>query len=266
MRDPNRLNEQYATDDALRIRQQTHAQYSTGMNLELAVDGALNLNTTAALLDLGTGPGDYPARLRREGHLGRLVGVDRSSGMVGQASTTHADLESLEFIEADAMHLPFPDASFDAVTARHMLYHVPDLDRALLEARRVLKPGGRFLALTNADGYMHEFWNLALESVRDVAGFESMIAAHSTPLYFHANLERDIHRVFGNAELRLLEGALVFPDPQPCVRYFDSCRTQYGIEPDVWATGSAAFRSRLEAVAYPWRVSKSVALILAMKN
>jgi SAM-dependent methyltransferase len=265
MRDPNRLNEQYVTDHALRVRQQTHAQYGTGMNLELAVDDVLNLHNTAGLLDIGTGPGDYPARLRREGHRGRLVGVDRSPGMVAQASTAHVDLDALEFIEADAMTLPFPDASFDAVTARHMLYHLSDLDQALKEARRVLKPGGRFLALTNADGYMHEFWNWALEAVRDVAGFENMIESHRAPLYFHGNLERDIRRVFGNAELRLLEGALIFPDPEPCLRYFDSCRTQYGIEPDVWATGSAAFRSRLLGITYPWRVSKSVALILAIK-
>ena len=55
---------------------------------------------------------------------------------------------------ADAMDLPFEDASFDAVVAMWMLYHVPDLDVALAEVRRVLRPGGLFVAVTNGDAHM----------------------------------------------------------------------------------------------------------------
>ena len=53
---------------------------------------------------------------------------------------------------ADVQQLPFGDAQFDVVAAMWMLYHVPDLDRALAEIRRVLRPGGLFVAVTNGDG------------------------------------------------------------------------------------------------------------------
>ncbi len=50
---------------------------------------------------------------------------------------------------ADANHLPYADGTFDAVVAMWMLYHVPNLDRTLAEARRVLRPGGVLIAVTN---------------------------------------------------------------------------------------------------------------------
>ena len=50
--------------------------------------------------------------------------------------------------------LPYADESFDVVAALWMLYHVPDVDRALAEVRRVLRPGGLFVAVTNGDGHV----------------------------------------------------------------------------------------------------------------
>ena len=109
------------------------------MSLEAAVDAALALEPTHDLLDVGTGPGGFPGRLRESGHVGHLVGLDQSASMIQRAA---ASFWGVEFIVADAMNLPFEDMSFDAVSARHMLYHVPDVAQALKEARRVLKPAG----------------------------------------------------------------------------------------------------------------------------
>ena len=145
---------QYETDENLRIRIETHQRYTVGPPLEPAIDAVLGLQTDESLLDIGTGPGSFPQRLRRAGHRGRLVGVDVSAGMIAKAKSAGADVE---FLEADAASLPFPDHSFDVVTARHMLYHVPDISCALREARRVLRPGGRFLAVTNVYDSMGEY-------------------------------------------------------------------------------------------------------------
>ena len=54
----------------------------------------------------------------------------------------------------DVQHLLAPDASYDVVLALWMLYHVPDLDRGLAELRRVLRPGGRLVAVTNGDEHV----------------------------------------------------------------------------------------------------------------
>jgi SAM-dependent methyltransferase len=69
----------------------------------------------------------------------RALGLDLSPGM-GPAAV------------ADAQRLPLPDASAEAVLAMHMLHHVPDIDRAVAEMARVLRPGGVALAASNGDG------------------------------------------------------------------------------------------------------------------
>jgi ubiquinone/menaquinone biosynthesis C-methylase UbiE len=150
---PAEVAAQYATEQHLRTRIDTHVRYSVGPELEATFDGLLRLNGQEILLDIGTGPGEFPGRLRARGHTGRLVGVDLSAGMVEQA---RAHQSGVEFMQASADALPFADATLDVVTARHMLYHVPDVTAALKEFRRVLKPGGRFLAVTNSSTYMAE--------------------------------------------------------------------------------------------------------------
>ena len=73
--------------------------------------------------------------------------TDLSEGMLDTARRGTSHLHA-EYALCDAMSLPWPAASFDVVIANMMLYHVPDIDRALSEIRRVLKPEGRFFAAT----------------------------------------------------------------------------------------------------------------------
>lgn len=101
-------------------------------------------------LDLATGTGDI-ARLLRDcvGPGGRVVGLDFSAGMLGVARQ-HPDGGDIEWLQGDMLNLPFPSASFDVVTVGFGLRNVADLDRALAEITRVLKPGGRFGSLETA--------------------------------------------------------------------------------------------------------------------
>src|SRR5690606_19472395 len=74
---------------------------------------------------------------------------DLSEGMLRETelNLTRAGLRAL-YRQHSATELPYDDDSFDVMFANHMLYHVPDVPLALREARRVLKPGGRFYAAT----------------------------------------------------------------------------------------------------------------------
>jgi ubiquinone/menaquinone biosynthesis C-methylase UbiE len=261
--DATRLSEQYATDENLRIRQRVHRQFSVGRDLEETVDAVLNLNAADALLDVGTGPGDFPGRVKSAGHNGRIVGLDQSAGMVARAKAAHP---GVEFIVGDAMRLPLEDMRFDVVTARHMLYHVPDVAAAIREAQRVLKPGGRFLAITNADGFMQEFWDAVIEAVAPMPAFAAMVKAHRAPLYHHARLEETVRAVFGNAKPEPLDGALEFPDGAAPLSYFDSARTMYDVDMTSWEQGREAFRTVLEGLSFPWRVSKEIAFISAIRD
>lgn len=103
-----------------------------------------------AVLDLATGTGDIARLLRdRVGTSGRTVGLDFSAGMLSVARE-HPEGNGIEWLQGDMLALPFPDANFDVVTVGFGLRNVADLDRALAEILRVLKPGGRFGSLETA--------------------------------------------------------------------------------------------------------------------
>jgi len=104
-----------------------------------------------ALLDVAGGTGDVSFRTVEAGGPGvRATVADINGGMlaVGRERASAKGLATqVEFVEANAEELPFPDRSFDAATIAFGIRNVPRMDKALSEMRRVLKPGGRCLVL-----------------------------------------------------------------------------------------------------------------------
>lgn len=105
----------------------------------------------SAVLDIasGTGASLFPAA-ERIGPSGRAVGIDLSEGMVGQLilQIRSRRLGNVEARVMDAESLLFPDATFDYVLAGFCLFFFPNLERALSEMLRVLKPNGRIATST----------------------------------------------------------------------------------------------------------------------
>jgi demethylmenaquinone methyltransferase/2-methoxy-6-polyprenyl-1,4-benzoquinol methylase len=103
------------------------------------------------VLDVAGGTGDIAFRIARAGGAGTRVTVaDISPEMVGEGRKRAADeglLGQCDFTVGNAEALPFPDMSFDAYTVAFGIRNVTRIDRALKEAWRVLKPGGRFMCL-----------------------------------------------------------------------------------------------------------------------
>lgn len=96
------------------------------------------------ILDVGSGTGEVALLLNDLGH--HVQGVDLSPGMVDVANRKARErCEPVFFSVADATALPYPDASFDAVHARHLMWTLPDPSAAVAEWMRVLKPGGKIV-------------------------------------------------------------------------------------------------------------------------
>jgi len=101
------------------------------------------------LLDLGGGTGDIAFRFRAAGG-GPVTVCDINKEMLSvgrDRAVDRAILDGIDWVCGDAETLPFPDRSVDAVTIAFCLRNVTHIDEALREARRVLRPGGRFLCL-----------------------------------------------------------------------------------------------------------------------
>ena len=147
--DPAYVREQYATEQGLAARKSIYGETS-GPDAREVMFGAIAEVGPDAVLEVGCGEGELAERVGRE-LKASVVAIDQSERMVELARVRGVNARV-----GDAQELPFADHSFDVVVAAWMLYHVPDLDRALVEMRRVLRPGGRLVASTNYKDHLHE--------------------------------------------------------------------------------------------------------------
>lgn len=150
--DPEVVRREYADETGLRERFSIWARRTGRQPHDVAFEQLLEAGPRR-VLDAGCGRGDFGERLAAAGI--EVVGLDQSSRMVDLTRE-----RGLEAVVGDIAELPFPDESFDAAAANHVLYHLPDVDRGLAELARVLRPGGRLVATTNAVRSLGEMWDL----------------------------------------------------------------------------------------------------------
>jgi demethylmenaquinone methyltransferase/2-methoxy-6-polyprenyl-1,4-benzoquinol methylase len=120
------------------------------------------------VLDACCGTGDLGVAARGAG-AGSVVGVDFSERMLERARRKAPELE---WVPADVLALPFEDASFDAAVVGFGVRNVEDLEAALRELRRVLRPGGRLgvLEITTPRGILRPFYRLWFDRIVPLLG------------------------------------------------------------------------------------------------
>ena len=156
-----------------------------------------------AVLDACCGTGDLAIAGARRG--GRVTGLDFSERMLERARHKAPELE---WIQGDLLALPFDDGSFDAATVGFGVRNVDDLERALAELRRVLRPGAGLgiLEITRPRGALAPFYRFWFDGVVPLLG--KVLPGGSAYTYLPAS----VRRFPGPAELAELIAAAGFRD------------------------------------------------------
>ena len=145
------VKKQYKESDNLNTRISIHEKYSTNkLGLQNWYFTKYIIKDGMKILELGCGTAAmWINRKDVISRCGKLILSDFSEGMLKTAKENIGDYDNVEYKTIDIQNIPFEDENFDMVIANFMLYHVPDIDRAVSEVSRVLKKGGHFYAGTN---------------------------------------------------------------------------------------------------------------------
>ncbi len=153
------LSSQYKSANNLKARIALHENYGTGkIDFHKWLFEHIDIKDNAVILELGTGSARVWVQNRdRIPQDWSITLSDFSKGMLAEAKKNLVNVKhDFSFKQIDIQDIPFSDNSFDMVMANHMLYHVPDIDKAIKEVKRVLKSKGKFYASTNGEGNMLE--------------------------------------------------------------------------------------------------------------
>lgn len=157
------------------------------------------------ILDIGAGPGllvaDMAAVVGPEGH---VTGLEISDSMLAVARRRCASLpiaDRITLVKGDATAPPFPDSSFDAATSTQVYEYVPDVDLALAELHRVLRPGGRALILDSD-------WASIVWNTTDQARMNRVLAAW-VDRFADPHLPRSLSRRLRDAGFQIRHRAIL---------------------------------------------------------
>jgi ubiquinone/menaquinone biosynthesis C-methylase UbiE len=249
-RDPEHLaSVQYGSPDKLRARWNLIDNHTfPRLNIQRHAVERLSLRGDEEILEVGCGEGSllYWLRAERE-HRGRLVGLDLSEKMFAEtdAAQRARNLPPIEFQAGSAEALPFPDRSVDVILSFFMLYHMPDIDRALQEWRRVLREDGTLVVATAGDSLFQDLRE-RMQRVAAAAGASSPPWVPSS--FTLENGEAALSRVFEIQEKFVHQSQLRVIDPGPIWEWFHSIRDFVYPAPtdQVWAAALESLRAEVQ--------------------
>jgi ubiquinone/menaquinone biosynthesis C-methylase UbiE len=261
--------EQYRESGNLNARIRLHQRFSTnhyGWSRWL-VDHLLVLPAQSRILELGCGSGAlWSGQIERTPAGWSAVLSDYSPGMAIEAKKNLARNGQFRFAVLDAQRIPYPDDTFDAVIANHMLYHIPDRPRALAEARRVLRPGGWFLAATNGAGHLAELDLLAAQASESATEKQSQLAIMAA--FSLDNGAGQLSDWFEQVQVQEYEDRLEVTEVQPLIDYIRSMIRMSKDQPQISHEQERRLAGLIEseiAARGAYHISKRAGLFTAKK-
>ena len=232
------LRRQYADGSSLDVRSSIYAWQTPRHDLVAEVARFVDA-TCGAVVDVGCGRGQYLAGLAAAGV--PVMGLDLSPGLA-LAARSASDRPTMI---GDAVALPFADGAVGTSLALHMLYHLPDPADGLRELRRITRPGGRIIVLTNGAHHLAAYRDL----VREATGLGDALAWPGSE--FSLDHRPLVESVLGTAELVELHARIDVPGIEPLVGYLEASRDFYEAQgtlpwPEVVDRFRGAAHQRLE--------------------
>ena len=182
-------------DEEMAHRQEKVASTKDMVSQRKVMLALLNLRKEEHVRDVGSGNGIFAREMVEiVGESGHVCGVDSADAMVNIAQSL---CPGGTFLKGEATDLPIEESIYDAVTASQLLCFIPDVDKAISEFFRVLKPGGRLVILDSDWGSL--VWNCRNKDLMDQA-----IALLTSP-YVDAHTPRTLSRRLTEAGFKITD-------------------------------------------------------------
>lgn len=199
------------------------------------------------ILDVGCGNGKDLIRMRKMGFKGTLVGIDIARGILAIAKKNNKKEKThISFLEGNAEHLSFPDASFDIVILKHCLQNVYHPLRALRECKRVLKPNGRVIIVVNG-----EKTRLIFRKLRpDMARIMNLRSFPDSDRHFNVETTKPlVKKVFNNINTILLTSTIRLKRVRVYCDYIDSTKSFWGkVSDHMWTRARMFAKKQLQKI------------------
>jgi Methylase involved in ubiquinone/menaquinone biosynthesis len=213
----SRVREQYKSDKNLNIRSNLHSYNINKIDFDKWCFSQIKFPASGKVLELGCGTGKF--WLKNKDNIDNSLNItlsDFSKSMLKIAKDKLKEVDyNFKYEEINVESIPYEDNSFDVVIAEHMIYFAPDVEKALLEIRRVLKAGGVLYVTANSCKTMAELNKLA-EKFDSSLGIDNN--GYSTRFELE-NGEGILKEYFNKVDVEILEGKIIVDDPEPVVSY-----------------------------------------------
>jgi ubiquinone/menaquinone biosynthesis C-methylase UbiE len=239
----------------LHARQSIYRYQQPRVNLVDHVMSLVDWTGRETVVDVGCGNGLYVRALRTRA--ARVIGMDISPGMLRDARSGLPGDDVSSLVASDVHAIASSGQVADVALANHMLYHAADIEGAVRELARVLRPGGVLLCATNGEGHLAGLSALLDDALKALGrgpvqwtrAFTRFRAENGGPLLGSA---------FTHVRWHPLTSTLVIDDPLPIVEYLSSMR--YWLEPQV---APLAWDDCMSAVSAAVRLAGTVRITTA---
>ncbi|MVX62672.1 methyltransferase domain-containing protein [Clostridium chromiireducens] len=211
------VKEQYKSDKNLNLRSNLHSYNINKIDWDKWCFNQMHFPDQAKVLELGCGVGKL--WYKNKDSINKELSItlsDFSKSMLKIAKNRLKEIDyKFTFQEINAENIPYKDGSFDVVIAQHMIYFVPNIEKALSEIRRVLSPGGIFYVTANSCKSMYELNELA-ENFAPNLGLDSNGFSNRFDL---ENGRAILQKYFNKIDIEVLDGKIIVNDAEPVVSY-----------------------------------------------